>query len=265
MIAILSLLIVLALSLLVTRVATVALTHTGLSRESARFQARSAFTGAGFTTTESEKVVNHPVRRRVVLLLMLLGNAGIVTAVSSLILTFVGQEESQSLVMKIVLLSIGLAALWGVATSHWVERRMERLIERALRRFTDLDTHDYASLLHLAGEFRVTELNVSEDHWLAGRCLGEVRLRDEGVLILGIERRDGTFLGVPDGDTRFEAGDRVIVYGLTEILADVSRRRRDRQGERHHDRAVEKQREVQADEKREDARSQGENGAVRET
>ncbi|HUW03445.1 MAG TPA: hypothetical protein VMW08_13900, partial [Acidimicrobiales bacterium] len=66
-------------SLLVTRVATVMLTLTGMSRESARFQARSAFSGTGFTTTESESVVNHPVRRRIILSLILLGNAGIVS------------------------------------------------------------------------------------------------------------------------------------------------------------------------------------------
>ena len=84
MVAIISLLTVLVLSLLVVRVATVALTLTGLSKQLARFQARSAFTGSGFTTTESEKVVHHPVRRRIIMLLMLLGNAGIVTAMSSL-------------------------------------------------------------------------------------------------------------------------------------------------------------------------------------
>lgn len=77
MISIVTLLIVLTLSILLTRIATVALTHTGLSRESAKFQARSAFTGVGFTTSESEKVVNHPIRRRILLMLMLLGNAGI--------------------------------------------------------------------------------------------------------------------------------------------------------------------------------------------
>jgi hypothetical protein len=59
MIAVVSLLTVITVSVLITRIATVALSHTGLSRESARFQARSAFTGVGFTTSESEKAVNH--------------------------------------------------------------------------------------------------------------------------------------------------------------------------------------------------------------
>lgn len=58
MISIVALLVVLALSILVTRIATVALTHTGLSRASAKFQARSAFTGVGFTTNASESVID---------------------------------------------------------------------------------------------------------------------------------------------------------------------------------------------------------------
>ena len=64
MAAIASLLIVLTISLMVTRVATMALVLTGMSREAARFQARSAFSGVGYTTREAEDVVSHPVRRQ---------------------------------------------------------------------------------------------------------------------------------------------------------------------------------------------------------
>jgi len=59
-VGIIALLTVLALSLVVTRIATVALAATGLSREAAQLQARSAFTGTGFTTAEAEKVVDLP-------------------------------------------------------------------------------------------------------------------------------------------------------------------------------------------------------------
>ena len=93
MVAIISLLIVIILSVLVTRVAAIALIHTGLSKESARFQSRSAFTGAGFTTNESESVVNHPVRRRILMLLILLGSAGVISVISSLILSLISVEE----------------------------------------------------------------------------------------------------------------------------------------------------------------------------
>jgi hypothetical protein len=43
----------------------------------AAFQAQSAFSGAGFTTQESETIVTHPLRRRIVRLLILLGSVGI--------------------------------------------------------------------------------------------------------------------------------------------------------------------------------------------
>lgn len=47
MYGIILLLVVAMLSLLITRIATIALTATGMSQPSARFQARSALTGVG--------------------------------------------------------------------------------------------------------------------------------------------------------------------------------------------------------------------------
>jgi len=134
MIAIVSLLIVLTMSILITRVATVALIHTGISRQSAKFQARSAFTGVGFTTNESEKVVNHPLRRKILLVLMLLGNASIVTAVTSLILTFVDLKGSQqSVALKMGILIAGIIALWVTASSKWLDRHLLKFISRILK------------------------------------------------------------------------------------------------------------------------------------
>lgn len=54
MTAVLTLLVVILESMVITRIATIALMATGLTRESARFQARSALTGVDFTTSESE-------------------------------------------------------------------------------------------------------------------------------------------------------------------------------------------------------------------
>ena len=200
MAAVLSLLVVLIVSLLVVRVATVALTLTGISQPLARFQARSAFTGAGFTTAESEKVVQHPVRRRVIMLLMLLGNAGIVTAVSSLILTFVGTGDASGITgtpwFRILTLGVGLAVLWSIGHSRWIDEQLSKLITAALKRWTDLEIRDYAGLLHLSDDYAVVEMQVAEGDWIADRELNQLQLADEGVLVLGIEKHDGKYLGV---------------------------------------------------------------------
>lgn len=253
MLSIITLLTVLTLSILVTRIATVALAHTGLSKQSARFQARSAFTGVGFTTDESEKVVNHPVRRRVLLLLMLMGNAGIVTAMSSLIISFVNMEGTHPLIWRIVLLVTGLAVLWGVASSGWVDRHLSNLISRALKRYSDIDVRDYAAMLHLAGEYQVSEIQVEEGDWMANQSLSDLRLSHEGVMVLGITRKDGVYMGAPMGSTIIHPYDTVMIYGRAAAIESLDERKQGTSGDDAHAREVARQVEVQLSERETDA------------
>jgi hypothetical protein len=249
MFAILSVFAVVLASLLIIRVATVILTATGLSHESARFQARSALSGVGFTTSEAESVVNHPVRRRVIMALMLLGSGGIVTAVVTVVFSFAGAQEQEKLVRAVVLLT-GLLIVLSLARSRWVDRRLTVLISRVLGRFTDLDVRDYASLLHLAGEYAVMELAVDAGDWVAGRSLTELELRDEGLVVLGIVRRDGDYLGVPTGSTVVHAGDTLILYGREPDLCELDQRRAGAAGDRAHVEAVAEQDEIEGQQRR---------------
>jgi len=225
------------MSLLVTRVATVALILTGLSRESARFQARSALSGAGFTTTESEAVVNHPVRRRIVMSLMLVGSAGFVTVIGTLVLSFANADPSEREVRVGVLLG-GLLVLWLIARSRRIDRHLSAVIGRLLRRWTDLDARDYAALLHLSQAYSVMELAVCDEDWVAGRTLGELRLRDEGVVVLGITRADGSYVGVPQFVTPVHAGDTLLAYGRSARLRELDRRPRGPAGDAAHESAA---------------------------
>ncbi len=250
MAAILSLLLVLTLSILVTRVATVALTHTGLSKQLAQLQARSAFTGVGFTTIESEKIVNHPVRRRVLMILMLLGNAGIVTSITSLMLTFIGDEGGPT-ALRVGVLIAGIAVLWALSSSDRMDRWLSGIIRRALSKYTRLDVQDYAGLLHLAGEYEIAELEVESKDWLAGKSLAESSLREEGVIVLGIIRADGTYVGTPRGQTRVEPNDSLILYGRQKLIQKLDQRSV-WAGEYEHAHAVQEQREHADKEEEED-------------
>ena len=241
MIAIVSLLAVITVSIVITRVATVMLTATGLSRDIARFQARSAFSGAGFTTNESESVVNHPVRRRIVLQLMLLGAAGVVTSLTSLLLSFTDATGGQT-ARRIVVLLAGLVALRLLAGSRVVDRALTRVTEWALRRYTRLNVRDYDKLLHISDEFTVAEIEPEDGDWLIGRRLEELRLRDEGLVVLGIYRRDGSYLGVPAGPTAVEPGDRLVVYGEDDVVHELAARPGGAAGDRAHVEAVERYR-----------------------
>lgn len=214
------------MSLIITRVATVALTLTGMSQPVAQFQARSALTGAGFTTSESERVVSHPIRRRIIMSLMLIGNTGLVLGASLVILLLSrGEGDVSSRTEQFALLIGGLIALYVVARSRWVEGAMRRSIERLLSRHTDLGRRDYASLLRLHGAYRVAELEVEATDWMAGRTLAELNLRDEGILVLGVTREDGTYLGAPRAGDRIESRDTVMLYGREDDIAALDERR----------------------------------------
>ncbi|MGF1635092.1 MAG: TrkA C-terminal domain-containing protein [Phycisphaerae bacterium] len=241
MLAILTLLTVLTLSLLVVRVATVALVLTGISRPLARFQARSAFTGCGFTTGESEKIVTHPVRRRIVMTLMLLGNAGIVTTVATLLAGFVGPTSSTfglGFGWRIGILLAGLAALWFVSYSQIIDRWISRITHRLLRKYTKLDVRDYANLLHLSGEYGVSEIMINAGDWIADRTLADLRLSQEGIIVLAIQRPAGEFVGAPRGTAVPRAGDTLLIYGRTSNLRELDTRRRDFVGEVAHAQAI---------------------------
>lgn len=234
---VISLLVALTLSLIITRVAAVALMLTGLSQESARFQARSAFTGVGFTTTEAESITGHPVRRHVVMTLMLLGNIGIATVIATMMIALLQVEKAEGnadWLMGIGLLAVGLLLLWGLARSRWVERQVNHSIAFALRRFTRLEVRDYVSLLELSNGFSVTELLVEPLDWVAGKTLVELALAREGVLVLGIHRQDGNYIGAPSGGTRILVGDSLVIYGPVERLDELDDRRSGEAGNRAH-------------------------------
>lgn len=246
MIAAVSLFLIVTLSVLITKIATISLVHTGLSLESAKFQSRSAYTGAGLSTSETENIMNHPVRRKIIYNLMLIGNAGIVTAMSSLILTFVLPDSNTSRLYGFLIIVGGLFLLWLAIRSSWVDRGLSRLINKMLKKYTDLEVHDYAAVLHLKDNFKIIEAEVDADGWMCNRTLQELDLREEGITILGVERRGAGYFGSPSGTFKMLAHDKVTIYGEAEGIESIYNRKKDYYAQLEHNRFVEKEEERRA-------------------
>ena len=241
MAAVILLVITVTFSMVITRVGSVALVLTGISQESAQFQARSAFYGVGFTSRESESVVNHPVRRQIIMLMMVLGNLGIVTMMASMMVSFTVTSNSGEWGKNLLILSGGLGALWALARSRYLSRALERLITKALRLWTDLDVRDYVALLHLAAGYAVLEMQVEPGDWLADMTLHELNLSREGILVLGIRRPNKVFVGAPTGQSRVRVSDTLIIYGPLQRLKEIDCRRSGPAGCLAHAQAVDEQ------------------------
>lgn len=219
------LLVVVSMSLLVTRIASVALMLTGLSQESSRFQARSALACVGYTTREAELIVNHPVRRRIIMMLMLVGNIGVPTVVATLVVSMLTATQSDNWWKPVLVLVIGLIALLIAARSRWLEARLNRLLARVLQRWTDLDVRDYAALFQLQNGYAVSEMLVEPGDWIDRKTLAHAALSKEGVLVLGIQREKGDYVGAPRAHDSVHAGDVLILYGAVSRIRELDERK----------------------------------------
>ncbi len=218
MIAALTLFTVLTISILVSRTGAVALRLTGLPEQVARFQARSAFTGAGFTTSESEAIVNHPVRRRIVSQLMIVGNLGLVSVMATVIVSLVGSSGPEgALLLQLLWLAAVLLVLWFLFLNPFADRIMCNIIGRLLARTEGFGGRKPTRLLQLPAGHGVTQILVHPESGLAGRQLRE--LVSNGVVILGLQREDGTYINLPRDGEEVRPADEIFFYGPDQVLA----------------------------------------------
>ncbi len=229
--AAITLLVILTVSVAVVRIAAVALRLTGMPADVARFQARSAFSGAGFTTSESEAVVNHPIRRRLIGLLMLWGNIGLVTVIATFIVSFIGTENSMTAMSVQLFWLLGaIALLWLIALNPFADRVMCKAIGWLLQRTTSLGQRGPTHLLQISNGYSVAEHTIRVGSDLDGTALSDLCSGHQSFLILGVEHDDGSYSSAAELGTGLVPGDRLVLYGRDEehsaLHEEISRKKR---------------------------------------
>lgn len=219
---VIALLIIALISLLAVRVGATALMMTGLSWDTASFQSYSAFFGVGFTTKEAEMVVNHPVRRRIIRDLILVGNVGLTSALATLVVTLLQTTSGGNAMLLLGWLIGGLLVLIFMSRLGWIQKAVDHLIHHALERAGMVRALDYELLLRIQHGYVVSEIEVLPDTFLAGRTLRDSRPWDRGVVILAIKRDGETQHGIPSRDDLVRAGDVLTAYGKESALQSMT-------------------------------------------
>jgi len=198
---------------IIVEVSAIALKVTGMDLHKARFQALSALVTVGYTTSDSELVVQHPARRRIIMVLMVLGYLGTATIVTALIDIL---RHPLTLIQVATAIMILLLAI-SLLSSRRLRVQLDRGIERQLSRSQSLQKRTVEEVLRLDGEYGVAEMVLKANHSLVGQTIADSKIRDKGIFILAIERED-EFIHSPRGAQKLQAGDKLIVYGhLTSI------------------------------------------------
>jgi len=206
-------------SFLIVRAASVALMMTGLEKKKARFQALSAFSGTGFTTKESESIVNHPRRRQIIRYLMISGNAGIVTVIvtaTSSMATSTGYQ----LPINVFVLIIGVFLIQRIAKYKKFTRRWEKFIENKLIKSPVFEEDTTEDLLHFLEGHGLVKKIIGPNSSLKGKTLTKSHLREKGAVVLGIER-ENSWIPVPKACEKIMMGDRLVVYGPLDALKKI--------------------------------------------
>jgi hypothetical protein len=208
-----------ALLFLIMEVATVMLVLTGLDRDTAHFQAISLLTSSGYTTSESELVVRHPVRRRIALFLMISGTIALAFIISVLV-RILGRGLSGP--EDVFLLLSFLLAVYLLFRNPRVIHFMDRHLEKRLMKQPYLKKRTVEELLKVDEHFSIAEVHLTNPQapWVH-QTLGETRLRDLGVLVLSIRRKEGTIIRAPRGSDYLRPEDILLVYGRPHYIADL--------------------------------------------
>jgi hypothetical protein len=223
--AVATFLVVAVITLALGQLATGALIATGVPPEIAAFQARSAFSGAGFTTTEAENVVNHPARRRIIATTMFAGSLGTPTLVVTVLLGFVAPGPGSTAERTLVLLSglfLVVISMLNRPIRRWLVRAGNRYTARHLRPALGTGADE---ILSLGDGFVIDVIRLDADPGPTARSLRSLAHSLPGVTVLGI-RADGTYHGEPPVDHELRIGDELIVHGrrdrIVDLLADRS-------------------------------------------
>jgi hypothetical protein len=204
------LLIAILISFIIVRIGGFALELTGIEPDVARFQALSAFSGTGFTTREAERVVGNKTRRRIVTILIILGNAGTVTVIATLVLSFSQVSGYALFFIRLAIILVGIFGLYQLIIRTGARRGMPAWVQRSIMSRVLRGAPAVEEIYRPERNWAVSVVIVKKGSKNIGLSVGDIASEGD-IEILGIDRVDN-YLNRPNWDERMAEGDRLLVY-----------------------------------------------------
>ena len=212
---------------------SVAFKLTGMATSKIRFQVASMFTGAGFTTNESELIVNDERRRKIAVACIYTGHIfsvvimGLVINVFFSIGTFVGSGAATEHTFTewyfiVFYVASALFLLMLLIKIPPINRRFQKLLETiAINSSKKSRNTNIITVLDLYGKHAIAEVVLNRiPEFAKEKSLIEMGLT-KNYLINVLSIRRGKRIVEVTKDTMFSKGDVLVIYGLINDIKEA--------------------------------------------
>ena len=212
-----------AIYMFMIEIFSVAFKLTGLATNKLKFQVASLFTGAGFTTAESELITNNDRRRRIAVTCMYTGHIFSVVIMGLIINVLISiwaemnteQMNAKDWYFIVFYASIGFFLIVAFLKIPPINKRFQRLLENIAISTSQRTRHtNIVTAIDYYGRSAVVEIVLNRiPDYAKELTLREMELTKKySFIILSIKR--GSRRVSVSKDTMFVKGDVIVAYGL---------------------------------------------------
>lgn len=196
--------------LVVVNICSILLRLTGMPIKKARFQVVSLLTSTGFTTRESEMIVQHPVRRKIASWLMVVSYVSTATFISFFVTMISDTVTGIGFFVVIATLITTNLILRRTKTIENLELKLENVVLKS-KIWEKLNSENLTLITNTRG-YGIYQIYLPKDSKIIGKSILESGLKDLEIEVLNIDKGD-KFIKFASPDYVFEVFDRVTVYG----------------------------------------------------
>ncbi|OPF50564.1 potassium transporter TrkA [Clostridium baratii] len=196
--------------LVVVNICSILLRLTGMPIKKARFQVVSLLTSTGFTTRESEMIVQHPVRRKIASWLMVVSYVSTATFISFFVTMISDTVTGIGFFVVIAALITTNLILRRTKTIENLELKLENVVLKS-KIWEKLNSENLTLITNTRG-YGIYQIYLPKDSKIIGKSILESGLKDLEIEVLNIDKGD-KFIKFASPDYVFEVFDRVTVYG----------------------------------------------------
>lgn len=191
---------------------------TGVPIEKARFQVTSLLTGTGFTTKESEIIVQHPTRRKLAVWLMGFSYASTATIISFAVNIITSSVLDIGSLAIIIIFILFVVFFHKTYLLEKIENKIEKFIVKS--KIWDKINVKHFTLVTKSNGYGVYEIYLSNNADIIGKNIRESGLKQLEIEVLNIDKGD-RFVNFPSPEYKFEVSDKITVYGNMKSIKNT--------------------------------------------